>query len=1093
MAWRTVSLAKLSRPRLYEVLARERLFDVVDRCREHPIIWIVAPPGAGKTTLVASYLETATIKQRRAQKPNHVWYQVDANDADPATFFSYLGEAVRRFAVRKRPLPVLSPEYLADLPGFTRRYFREFYARLGWHGTFILDNFQEVPEDAAFHQVIIEALAEVPEGINVIVLSRVNPSAAYGRFVANKTLTRIDYDEIKLSLEETRALALAKQPMPETQIRLLHEQADGWAAGVVLLLERGRQLGTVEQADDGESLQDVFNYFAGQILARTRPEEQHILLHLSFLPRFTASIGARLSSSTEVEKLLDYLARRHLFVDRRKANLVLDAVNIKRGGEHSENEYVYQFHALFRAFLQHQARETYSTKKIREITQRAGVLLEETGHIAYSVDLYQAAQDWPALTRLILASADWILAQGRWESLRLWIERLPSEHKDQSSWLQYWLGMAWSSVDFPKARKHLMQALTLFESASGSATTREDATAQSEATGQILCVAAIVRSHFFEAIAVEYIQPWMQRFEGLLTNTSVFASATRELAVYSSFQLGAMLTAPQLATLPRSAERVLELMDEAEIDANQRASAAVFNLLYFNLTGNFDISRRLMRIVEQFIEAPEVSDLNRAFWCNGVGWSLTQQLDHDGALRYFKRAEMIAAESNFLQPEYQSCEFRVFLHVMWGNLAEAERLHRRMAELLLSDRPQNVGAYHLAGIFIAQARRDIAKTLYHAEQCLASTRVAGGAYFMICWASILVSPLVLAGRQQAAAELIEEVKATRAGTCFQVYNALLLMGEAYLALAQKQTADCHRFLRDALELCRREPNQACFLRWMIAGMPILFAEALKAGIEVDYVTALIRKWAVQPPVADVDAWPWPAQIFTLGRFQILRDGVAVVFPHKAPKRLLSLLKVLIALGGTSVAEDKLIDTLWPDLEGDAAHQAFSIAVRRLRDLLGSPDTVKQQDGKLSLNPQQCWVDALALARLLRKSPAGNSACATMFSLYQGQFLPEDESEHWSFGLRNRLHRDFVVLVNRSAQQLERANEWEAAIETYRQGLERDGGTESFYQGLVRCHRALGREVVATAMLRHMESARKADSTSQSSATTKAVRKKIFDR
>ena len=168
-------------------------------------------------------------------------------------------------------------------------------------------------------------------------------------------------------------------------------------------------------------------------------------------------------------------------------------------------------------------------------------------------------------------------------------------------------------------------------------------------------------------------------------------------------------------------------------------------------------------------------------------------------------------------------------------------------------------------------------------------------------------------------------------------------------------------------------------------------------------------------------------------------------------------------------------------------------MRRLRDLLGSPDTVKQQDGKLSLNPQQCWVDALALARLLRKSPAGNSACATMFSLYQGQFLPEDESKHWSFGLRNRLHRDFVVLVNRSAQQLERANEWEAAIETYRQGLERDGGTESFYQGLVRCHRALGREVVATAMLRHMESARKADSTSQSSATTKAVRKKIFDR
>ena len=100
MAWRAVSLAKLSRPRLYDVLARARLFDLVDRCRERPIIWIAAPPGAGKTTLIASYLEATAAKQRRGQKLNSVWYQVDASDAEPATFFSYLGEAARRIAPR---------------------------------------------------------------------------------------------------------------------------------------------------------------------------------------------------------------------------------------------------------------------------------------------------------------------------------------------------------------------------------------------------------------------------------------------------------------------------------------------------------------------------------------------------------------------------------------------------------------------------------------------------------------------------------------------------------------------------------------------------------------------------------------------------------------------------------------------------------------------------------------------------------------------------------------------------------------------------------------------------------------------------------
>ena len=1077
MAWHAVSLAKLSRPRLYDVLARERLFAVLDSLRERPIVWIAAPPGAGKTTLVASYLEAAAPKSARAHKANSVWYQIDSSDADPATFFSYLGEAVRRVAPRKRALPLLSPEYLIDLPGFTRRYFREFYARLGWRGTFILDNFQEVPDDKAFHQVMAEALAEVPEGVSVFVLSRTEPSPAYGRFVANKMLVRVGYDEIKFSLEETRAVVLAKQLIPDTQIRRFHEQSDGWAAGVVLLLEGWRQLGSIDAADDSESRQDVFNFFAGQIFTRARPEEQHILLHLSFLPRFTAEIGASLSGSSEVEKLLDHLYRRHLFVDRRKANLAVEGISVSRGAEQAENEHIYQFHALFRAFLQHQARETYSLKKILETTQRAGALLEQAGHITFSVDLYTAAHDWHSAAQVILKSADWILAQGRSASLRLWIERLPSEQRDQSPWLQYWLGIAWWAADFSRARKHLTNALQLFEAAHGDESGNEKADTADDVIGQILCIAAIVRSHFFEAFAVEPMQAWMQRFERLLTQILAFWSPAVELVVYSSFQLGAMFTAPALPSLHQGALRVLELMDSAAIDANEKVSGALFNLWYFNLRGDFDLSRRLVRIVEQFIEAPEVSDLNRASWLNNVGWGLTQQFDHDGALHCCARAEQIARENNFLQFEFQSYEFRVFLHVMWGELAEAERLHLRMTVLLLSDRPQNVGAYHLAGVFIAQARRDIAQALHHAEQCLASIRAAGGPFFMHCWGSILVGALVDASRFGAAVTLIAEIKVVRAGSCYEAYDALLAMGEAYLALKQGDLSASHHLLRNALQLCQREPpSQACFVRWMVSGMPVLLAEALKAGIETQYAISLIRKWAVQPPTADTDPWPWPVQIFTLGRFQIQCAGEPVVFARKAPKRLLSLLKALIAFGGNNVPEEKLIDSLWADLDGDAAHQALAVAVRRLRDLLGSPDTVKQQDGKLSLNPQHCWVDALALNRLLNQPPAKESECYDqVFRLYQGHFLPEDENERWTINLRDRLHRDVMLLVNRTALALESTNQWDVAIETYRQGLLRDGGTESFYQGLARCYRVLGQDSEASEVLRHMEIARKTNS------------------
>lgn len=72
-------LAKLTRPRFHDVLPRERLFDLLDGARERGgAICVVGPPGAGKTTLVATWLE-----DRGLVGP---WFQVDPGDTDLATF-----------------------------------------------------------------------------------------------------------------------------------------------------------------------------------------------------------------------------------------------------------------------------------------------------------------------------------------------------------------------------------------------------------------------------------------------------------------------------------------------------------------------------------------------------------------------------------------------------------------------------------------------------------------------------------------------------------------------------------------------------------------------------------------------------------------------------------------------------------------------------------------------------------------------------------------------------------------------------------------------------------------------------------------------
>ncbi|MBM4330940.1 MAG: hypothetical protein FJ117_06875 [Deltaproteobacteria bacterium] len=189
-------IAKITRPIVTEVFPRVRLFKLLDASRQRPVIWIAGPPGSGKTALVSSYLD--------ARKLPCLWYQVDPGDAHPATFFYYLGQAAQRASPRKRkPLPLLTPEYLEGISTFTLRYFEELYSRLnlpkphlnppipplqkGGKGRFILvfDNYHEVPADSSLHEVILNGLSRIPEGINVILISRSDPPPALIRLREN--------------------------------------------------------------------------------------------------------------------------------------------------------------------------------------------------------------------------------------------------------------------------------------------------------------------------------------------------------------------------------------------------------------------------------------------------------------------------------------------------------------------------------------------------------------------------------------------------------------------------------------------------------------------------------------------------------------------------------------------------------------------------------------------------------------------------------------------------------------------------------------------------------------------------------------------
>jgi DNA-binding SARP family transcriptional activator len=211
------------------------------------------------------------------------------------------------------------------------------------------------------------------------------------------------------------------------------------------------------------------------------------------------------------------------------------------------------------------------------------------------------------------------------------------------------------------------------------------------------------------------------------------------------------------------------------------------------------------------------------------------------------------------------------------------------------------------------------------------------------------------------------------------------------------------------------------------------------------------------------------RIYTLGRFGVLLDGAPLASTRKAPKKIITLLKALIALGGREVPEQQLADALWPDERGDGARASLATAVHRLRKLLGSAETMQLHEGRLSLDAKRVWVDVWAFERLSAGEPDSRRT-ARALALHQGCFLASDSEYCWSDRLRERLRTKFIRLLGDEAQRLEQAGEAPAAATLYARGIETDSLAEAFYQGLMRCYRQQERNAEALAVYRRLRQA-----------------------
>jgi LuxR family transcriptional regulator, maltose regulon positive regulatory protein len=1037
------TLGKLRPPRLGRVFGRDRLFDQLDATASAPGLWVSGPPGIGKTTLVATYLSARAIPC--------LWLQLDASDADPASFVYFLREAAAQVAPSgKLQMPMPSADDLRDVPTFIRRCFRRLVLGIDLPWMLVLDNAQELGSACALHAGIAAALAELPERARVMAISREAPPGEYARALANQHLVTIDESALRFTDDDTQQLVqLHGRDWPAPELRQL---TDGWAAAMILLLATRTDLGPDESLRSGTARDRLFAFFAGEVMEKLGPADAAVLMRVAFLPSATAAMAAAVSDNPGAADLLADLVRRSLFTERREVSSSKDRSN--------EGD-TYTFHALFSEFLRARAAALMKPDTLRALRLRAAHLLAAHGQADAAIMQLIDAAAWDEAEQLLLQHAAAFVAQGRTAMLREWVMALPQASQAHMQ-VGYWLGYCELATQPADALKRLEQAYEGYASVG-------------DLQGSFYAAAAAADAIVFLGAGWNAMERWMPvlyaHTPSYLTDrkkiggpTSIIDADSRVLpgllAAFVYRDAAHLLTAP-LADL---AERMLD----QPTGASQRILLGT--LAYYLLwTGQL---ARLNRIIVKIDRACAESDAAAATLLRwyGVGVLIRSLLGRvDEALEHARRALTLVRQG---PPSLLAkAHLAMALAAIAARDAELARVHLAEASVLIdSDNAADATVYdHQCGLLMLLDGhwQGAAKLM---RSAVAKGRASGWPLREHIATLGLALAATEAGDLDEAATALQAARAHPFNAVCRFHHWIGGLIEAHLADRRGDRLACLAALERAITVAREHGYDFGPMPYCCGDMMSRLALiAIEHEIDPSFALGIVRRYALPAPPNAGERWPWPVRIRMLGRFSIELAGAPAVTARKESRKPLDLLKLLLALGGDGVPVTRLCAALWPEAEGDAARNSFDNALHRLRKLLGGDAHVTLRSGGLSLNTATCWSDVAALDACLSgiDGHAANADAVELLawseralSLCQGEFLFGDEDLPDVLVARERLRARFERQMLVLGDRLEAIDLHAQAALLYGRLTERQPLAEAVVRRHIVCLLALGQRAEA---------------------------------
>src|SRR5664280_1874333 len=303
------------------LVARPRLDERLSRGAASKLTLISAPPGFGKTTLLAEWLAAVPAGERST-----AWLSLDLGDIEAATFWPYLiaalqtvvpGVGAGALSLLQGPQPPPIESILATLLNELNAVPRDI--------VLVLDDYHEV-DTPDIQGGVAFLLEHLPPQLHLVITTRADPALPLGRLRGRGELVEIRAADLRFTPDEAAAYLneVMELHLVARDVAALEARTEGWIAALQLaaLSMQGRD--DVAGFIAGFTGDDryIVDYLVEEVLQRQSERVRSFLLQTSILDRLNGPLCDAVTGQDGGKAALEALERGNLFLvpldDRRR-------------------------------------------------------------------------------------------------------------------------------------------------------------------------------------------------------------------------------------------------------------------------------------------------------------------------------------------------------------------------------------------------------------------------------------------------------------------------------------------------------------------------------------------------------------------------------------------------------------------------------------------------------------------------------------------------------------------------------------------------------------------------------------------------------